>query len=108
MKTKKALSFILSAGVLFSGMTCTVPSAVSAEEESEASYTQQDMRQFIRIGPMFFRCDLEHAVLVNFDKTYEGEVEIPAFVQGVPVTALGERCLAFADGITKLTIPETV
>ncbi|MGB4093376.1 MAG: leucine-rich repeat protein [Ruminococcus flavefaciens] len=108
MKTKKALSFILSAGMFISGMTCAVPSAVSAEEEQTVSYSQQEMRQFIRIGPMFFRCDLEHAVLVNFDKTYEGEVEIPAYVQGVPVTALGERCLAFADGITKLTIPETV
>ena len=40
MKTKKALSFILSAGMFLSGMTCAVPSAVSAEEEQTSSYSQ--------------------------------------------------------------------
>lgn len=59
-------------------------------------------------GPIIYRIINGEAIIVDYFKGTAGEVEIPNEIDGIPVTAIGDRTFFGHQGITSITLPTTV
>ena len=48
------------------------------------------------------------ARITRCDKTFEGAMAIPGYINGLPVVEIGERAFAGCEKITSVTLPDTV
>lgn len=85
-----------------------IPDGYIVDENAYGTIARGDIKQFYQEGPFYFRCDLEHAVLVRCAVDYSGDVEIPAFVQGLPVTFVSGLAFNGCEDITSVTVPSGV
>ncbi len=91
MKLKRVVSFIIAAAILL-GMTPAISLPASASE-----------MLYFKTSPQ-----LGTATLYKVDTSISGNVEVPAFVQGYPVTQIGAGAFSYCSKVTSITIPDSV
>lgn len=95
MKNKKALSLVLSAGMLFSAAAFSVPTAVYADVQLQDS-------------PLSYENNGYEIKITTCDNSYSGEVTVPSEIDGLPVTVIGEGAFKNCFRVKKLELPETL
>jgi len=95
MKNKKALSLVLSAGMLFSAAAFSVPAAVYADVQLQDS-------------PLSYENNGYEIKITACDTSYSGEVKVPSEIDGLPVTVIGEGAFKNCFRVKKLELPETL
>ena len=48
------------------------------------------------------------ARIIGCDKTFEGAMAIPSFIDGVPVVEIGRKAFAQCEGVSSVVIPDSV
>ena len=59
-------------------------------------------------GELSYEVGDAEVTITDCDETTEGDLEIPAEIEGLPVTRIGEGAFFLCAGLTSITIPESV
>ena len=59
-------------------------------------------------GELSYEVGDAEVTITDCDETTEGDLEIPAEIEGLPVTRIGEGAFFPCAGLTSITIPESV
>ena len=81
--------------VLFAMLLMAAMWTVSVQAEEETS-------------PFTYEVVEGAVTITGFDKTVEGQLDIPATIDGAPVTVIGEDAFNGCTQLTKITIPDSV
>lgn len=71
--------------------------------EKDIEYTEGIYRETLTVRI----CD-DHIEIIDCDKAAEGELDIPAEIDGLPVTVIGEDAFRGCKYLTKVIVPDTV
>jgi len=100
MKNNKILAFVLSLCIVGGSAPFYIQNfsdyKITANAEVGTEYKEDNLT---------FSVYSDHAEVVSCDKSATGEIKIPATVNDVPVTVIGERAFAGITGITYVSMP---
>ena len=103
MKIRKILS---AAAALCIAACTTFPTAYSVLPDLQA--LTASAIEAVKKGDLTFYLYEDHAELNRCSKEAEGDIVIPAEVEGLPVTSIHDSAMYSCKSITSLTIPEGV
>ncbi len=67
-----------------------------------------DTSQDSEYGDLTYRIDADHIIITSCDTMTSNDIEIPAEIDGLPVTEIGDAAFISCNFITQVTIPEGV
>ena len=116
MNKKKLIAGVMSLAIAFTSLSAFSAASVTSFAEGPVAkdpvgFTDDDTVTYpieAEVNGGQYSVYEDHAVLTKCSDSYEGDFVIPAEVQGVPVTRIGERVFGFQKQIVSVTIPATV
>lgn len=97
---KKLLAIIICAAIVF----CTLPFSTFT---ASAEIIEEEYVEFIS-GNYTYIVSNDEAIIVGFNKSYKGSVNIPETLGGYPVTRIDNFAFYGLSYVTDITLPETV
>ena len=116
MKTAKKLLAVLMCMTMLFGVMCVGADAIVGDLYSEGAdpfpgYEECDYSNETAIGPLHFVLMGDHARLIFIDFKAEGEIVVPATVEGLPVTEITAPINMYFGrhmAVTKVVLPDSV
>ncbi|MBO7395725.1 MAG: leucine-rich repeat protein [Ruminococcus sp.] len=116
MNKKKLIAGVMSLAIAFSSLSAFSAASVTSFAEGPVAEepvgsTDDDTVTYpieAEVDGGQYSVYEDHAILSKCSDSYVGDFVIPAEVQGVPITRIGERVFGFQKQIVSVTIPATV
>ncbi|MEE3404803.1 MAG: leucine-rich repeat domain-containing protein, partial [Acutalibacteraceae bacterium] len=103
MKRLRKLAISCAACIVLTGTVTMMPSSFVVPLEAHAYGNVWDEDKVVEYAVYD-----DHAIIVDCDETFDGEIVIQAEIEGVPVTEIGESAFSGCTGLTSITIPDSV